>query len=68
MTDGNKLLTRHDAARHLRISIRGLDRLRQRGLIRGFLLGGRRMYRCQELRQLIKSMESQEPRNAPWAE
>ena len=60
MIKHNDVLTRQDAAEFLRISIRGLDRLRERGLVRGFMLGGLRMYSRRELVELVEVMESRE--------
>ncbi|MFH1532710.1 MAG: helix-turn-helix domain-containing protein [Pseudomonadota bacterium] len=48
-----KLVTRGEAAKALRVSVRSIDRLRRRGELVGLVIGTRRLFTQDEIENLI---------------
>ena len=51
--DDSYLITRDEAAKALRISVRGIDRLRRQGELIGMLIGARRLFSWAEITDFI---------------
>ena len=57
MLDGDLLLSFDEVCQILHISERQVRRYRENGKLKGFLLGGRRLYRKSELDKFIEKMK-----------
>lgn len=57
LATANKLLTRHEAAEHLTVSLRVLDELAAKKAIRYVKIGRSVRYRIQALEEFIKASE-----------
>jgi excisionase family DNA binding protein len=60
MKEQMELLTRKEAAKLLRVSVRSLDRLRRKGRVRGVLIGHRRAYPRAELERFVSMLRLEE--------
>jgi len=59
MLNDNENLTRHEAAKVLKICVTSLDNYRKQGLIKGFKIGRKRLYKLSEINQLDKSLKNE---------
>ena len=57
MNGPNSYLSRTELAALLRVSLRTIDRLRRRGVIKGFVLGRRRLYERSEVRRVVEQLK-----------